>query len=134
MGSITIWRTSCFTVEIQMLCLHLIENIFTLIQTSQIIGQPYSDTSSLARASIHPKNNSRCHLCSAECRGYKLAVDHMTSKHSDGNDRHFLCIACSKVFGRRDHLKRHLSGHVENKAPRQRGRRPKELEDEVMAG
>ncbi len=76
-----------------------------------------------------------CYKCSEECRGYKSAVDHMASQHDgglaeDGSRQHF-CAVCPKVFGRRDHLKRHMYGHVENKTPKQRGRRPKEIEDEV---
>ena len=79
--------------------------------------------------------NSRCYKCSEDCQGYKSAVDHMVSEHDgvlaeDGSKQH-LCALCPKVFGRRDHLKRHMYGHVENKAPKQRGRRPKEIEDEV---
>jgi hypothetical protein len=69
----------------------------------------------------------------------------MTTAHGSGNDnrgnanrgndnranQQHLCIACPKVFRRRDHLKRHMSGHVETKPSKVRGRKPKELEDEV---
>ena len=61
-----------------------------------------------------------------------MAAEHNSGLAEDGSRQH-LCAACPKVFGRRDHLKRHMGGHVENKAPKQRGRRPKDIEDEVQS-
>ena len=59
-----------------------------------------------------------------------MVAEHDRGLAEDGSKQH-LCPLCPKVFGRRDHLKRHMYGHVENKAPKQRGRRPKEIDDEV---
>ncbi len=58
-----------------------------------------------------------CHDCGAKTVGFAEAVDHMREVHPADPDspQQFECILCGRQFGRRDHLKRHVKGHMDGR-------------------
>ena len=68
-------------------------------------------------------HNFKCAKCDESVQGFQPALDHMIEKHDEiekegPNDNlnkpSYPCILCSMTFGRRELVKKHLQGHIQD--------------------
>ncbi len=59
-----------------------------------------------------------CYICNREISGFRESLAHMRDEHPEPmGSNETKCIVCPKVFGRRDHLKKHIFRHVKQVHP-----------------
>ena len=66
-------------------------------------------------------HNFKCAKCDESVQGFQPALDHMLEKHEKKEGQNdnlgrpsYPCILCSMTFGRRELVKKHLQGHIQD--------------------